>query len=99
MSAPMSDSPNPLDGLPDPTMKQVEIEYGILRRFQYKLIRDGEIESYMFAGWRRIVRSSILAYKRRQIEKGPELQPVPFQKRKPGRPKKPRPEQPTAAAE
>jgi hypothetical protein len=97
---PVSESPIPPDGLPDPTMKQVEIEYGILRRMQYRLIRDGEIESYMFAGWRRIVRASILAYRQRQIEKGPELQALPFGKRKPGRPPKPKPETaPASAAE
>jgi excisionase family DNA binding protein len=84
---------DPLDQ-PDPTMEQVEETDGIPRRTQYKLIRSGEIESYMFAGRRTIVRASIKRYRERQIAKGPQLQqPLNTGKRKIGRPPKPRPEE------
>ena len=87
-------------GAPDPTMKQVEQEEGILIRAQYRLIRAGEIASYVFAGRRRIVRTSIRAYRQRQINKGPQLQPLfTGQKRPRGRPKKPRPEQEPSSAD
>jgi excisionase family DNA binding protein len=82
---------DPLDQ-PDPTMEQVEEIDGIPRRTQYKLIRSGEIESYIFAGRRRIVRASIKRYRERQIAKGPQLQqPLNFGKRKVGRPRTHRP--------
>lgn len=82
----------PLDQ-PDPTMEQVEETDGIPRRTQYKLIRSGEIESYIFAGRRRIVRASIERYRERQIAMGPQLQqPLSTGKRKIGRPRK-RPEE------
>ena len=99
MPKPSSFQPDLIDA-PDLTMKQVEVEYGILRRMQYKLIRDGEIESFVFAGWRRISRASILAYRQRQISKGPQLESLPLnQKRRPGRPRKhPRPAPETATA-
>jgi excisionase family DNA binding protein len=80
-------------------MEQVEEIDGIPRRTQYKLIRSGEIESYMFAGRRRIVRASIKRYRERQIAKGPQLSQRPMTgKRKPGRPRKPRPEDQTSQA-
>jgi excisionase family DNA binding protein len=84
---------------PDPTMEQVEEIDGIPRRTQYKLIRSGEIESYLFAGRRRIIRASIKRYRERQIAKGPQLQPFITGKRKIGRPRKPRPQEHPQAAE
>jgi excisionase family DNA binding protein len=74
-------------------MEQVEQTDGIPRRTQYKLIRSGEIESYMFAGRRRIVRASIKRYRERQIAKGPQLHPFNTGKRKIGRPRKDRAEE------
>src|SRR5580704_13373312 len=60
----------------------------------YRLGKRGEIESYLLAGCRIWRRPSLRSYKQRQIAKGSQFSPVPMTgKRRPGRPKKPRPEQ------
>jgi hypothetical protein len=83
---------------PDPTI-QVAVEEGIPIRTQYRLIREGELGSYIFAGHRVIVRASIKAYRQRQINKGPQLQPLfTDEKRGRGRPRKVKPEQSAAVS-
>ena len=57
----------------------------------YRLARRGEIEGYLLAGCRTWRRSSLRAYRARQIAKGPQFDPAPTGKRPRGRPKKPEP--------
>ncbi len=71
---------------------------GLSKKSLYRLGVAGEIDSYLMRGSRRWLRSSLRAYKQRQIAKGPQFS-VPPVVRKRGRPRKPRPEQePSSAA-
>ena len=64
----------------------------------YRLGKRGEIESYLVAGCRVWRRASIFAYIERQIGKGPQFAPE-VKRRRPGRPRKIKPEAPAHAAE
>jgi hypothetical protein len=55
----------------------------------YRLAKKGEIDGYMLCGKRFWTLASLRAYRARQIAKGPQFDPAPVHKRKPGRPKKP----------
>ena len=64
----------------------------------YRLGRAGEIEGYLVAGCRVWRRASVMAYIQRQIAKGPQFAPE-VKRRRPGRPKKIKPEAAANAAE
>ena len=91
----MSDTLPPLD----PTLDEAAAQLGITLRPTYRLIKAGEIVSYILAGKRRLTADSIRRYRERQIAKGPQLL-FSTEKRPPGRPRKyPKPEaQPPAAS-
>jgi hypothetical protein len=63
----------------------------------YRLGKRGEIESYLVAGCRVWSRVSILDYIERQRALGAQFAPEVEQRRKPGRPKKIKPETSVAA--
>jgi hypothetical protein len=63
----------------------------------YRLGKRGEIVGYLMAGRRLWTLDSIRAYKTRCLERGSQFAPETTEKRKPGRPKHPRPEQRTTS--
>ena len=65
----------------------------------YRLGKRGEIESYLVAGCRVWSRVSIFDYIERQRALGAQFAPEVAQRRKPGRPRKPKPEAVASAAE
>ena len=83
---------------PDLTLKQVRSTYNLSLSTQYKLIKAGELESFMFAGQRVVTVRSILAYRERCRALGPRLGPPVPGPRPRGRPRKLKPEQSASAA-
>jgi hypothetical protein len=95
----MSDTSVPLDELdqPDPDTDgacRMLADPPLSKETLYRLARRGEIAGYLLSGRRLWRRASLRAYKERCIERGTQFGPPPRDgKRRPGRPKKPRPEQ------
>lgn len=98
----MPNSTHQLDPLAplDPLLDEAGAQLGITtKRPLYRLIKAGEIVSYILAGKRRVTADSIRRYRERQIAKGPQLL-LATQKRPPGRPRKyPKPEAQPSATE
>ena len=78
--------------LRDPPLSKVSI---------YRLGRAGEIDGYVLCGRRLWRRASLIAYRERQIAKGPQFDQIGIGKKRPrGRPRKhPKPEAAAASAE
>jgi predicted DNA-binding transcriptional regulator AlpA len=92
----------PTNPIPRPrlSMKDGAKYAGCSQRLFYDLTYSGEIPSYMAAGHRWVDQVDIDKYFARQKTHGPQFRKIGYGdgKRKPGRPKKPKPEAATASA-
>jgi hypothetical protein len=85
-----------LDPLDDPDTAGAMRLLHLSRKSIYRLGKAGEIDGYLLCNRRRWRRSSLIAFTLREIGKGPQFDPAPTGKRKPGRPRKAH-QQPSAA--
>jgi hypothetical protein len=72
---------------------------GLSKESIYRLAKRGEIDGYMMCGKRFWTVTSLRGYRARQIALGPQFGPPVTGKRARGRPRKPKSESATAAAE
>jgi excisionase family DNA binding protein len=82
------------------SMRETAHRLGCSQRYLYQMANDGEIPTYFAAGHRWVDEEDIDAYLARCKAAGPQFRKIGYatRKRKPGRPKKPKPETATASA-
>jgi hypothetical protein len=90
---------DPVDA-PDPDTSAACAMLGVAKETLYRLAKRQLITGYLLAGKRRWDRQSIFNYVASCKAAGPQFDPAPIHKRKPGRPRKhPTPEASVTAAE
>ena len=82
---------------PDPSTVEACAMLGVAKESLYRLAKRHLITGYLLAGKRRWDRESLRTYIARCKAAGPQFDPAPTGKRKPGRPRKAQ-QQPSAAS-